>query len=478
MASFGFASQDRRANALFVEAYQLVKEAQEVEKTSYSDAYELYAESLAKLENIISKHSYSKIAVDLIQGNAKLGSYTMEELKNLLNEIEERADAEQDILECAIYVARSIEEDEARANALDNIFEYLFDHKRYEEATDIINEMIKLTTTDHDMQYLLKSKSLILTVQNVEKYIQSEKYEKALSISKEKDKTLTEISEKYLESKQYEKALEFAHRIQTPGRKADALAKIAIGYAKGGQKDRALQLASTIQDIDIRANNKALAVIAEEYAYTNKIEKGLEVANTIKGTQAREKAMAEIAVYLAKDGQDNKAMQILSQLWESSKAEWRYDFEKASLAKSRSEIAVKYSQAGYKQKAFEIIEEALIVANTIEDDWEKHDLLSTLTLAIAQTGEYDKFIDIANEIGYYNHRARIIAKAAIIFAELGKKDKATELLCQSLRIAKSTEDPNSKNEMLLDIAAMHTKISGEKNKCFENLLHEIVMGTQ
>ena len=45
---FGCASPDEKANKLFVEATQLVKKAQEAEKTSYSDALKLYEKALEK----------------------------------------------------------------------------------------------------------------------------------------------------------------------------------------------------------------------------------------------------------------------------------------------------------------------------------------------------------------------------------------------------------------------------------------------
>ncbi len=64
------ASADEKANKLFVEAYQLLKSAQEADKTSYSDAFRLYKEALVKFERIISKYPSSQLAVKLITDEA------------------------------------------------------------------------------------------------------------------------------------------------------------------------------------------------------------------------------------------------------------------------------------------------------------------------------------------------------------------------------------------------------------------------
>ncbi len=56
---------DAGANQLFVEASQLVKSAQEVEQTSYAEAFKLYQAALTKAETITAKYQSSQLAVQL-----------------------------------------------------------------------------------------------------------------------------------------------------------------------------------------------------------------------------------------------------------------------------------------------------------------------------------------------------------------------------------------------------------------------------
>ena len=103
---FGCSSPDEKANKLFVEASQLVKKAQEAEKTSYSDALKLYEKALEKIERIQSKYPSSELAVNLVQDRIKVGSYTIKEIKEtIVPHIEIKAKAEENPLACALFVA-------------------------------------------------------------------------------------------------------------------------------------------------------------------------------------------------------------------------------------------------------------------------------------------------------------------------------------------------------------------------------------
>ena len=104
---FGCSSPNEKANKLYVEASQLVKKAQEVEKRSYSDALKLYKKALGKIERIQSKYPSSELAVKLVQDSRiKVGSYTIKEIKEtIVPYVEIKAKAEENPLACALFVA-------------------------------------------------------------------------------------------------------------------------------------------------------------------------------------------------------------------------------------------------------------------------------------------------------------------------------------------------------------------------------------
>ena len=64
----GCSSPDEKANKLFVEVFEIVRSAQEAEKTSYSDALNLYEKALLKTEGITTKYPSSTMAVRIVSG--------------------------------------------------------------------------------------------------------------------------------------------------------------------------------------------------------------------------------------------------------------------------------------------------------------------------------------------------------------------------------------------------------------------------
>jgi tetratricopeptide (TPR) repeat protein len=86
---------------------------------------------------------------------------------------------------------------------------------------------------------------------------------------------LAEIAGAYAESGQFTQVLETANTIKDESRKAWALVRIAGGYAKAGQKEKAGQI----------------------------LTQALETANTIKDEGPKARALAEIASAYAEAGQ-------------------------------------------------------------------------------------------------------------------------------------------------------------------------------
>jgi tetratricopeptide (TPR) repeat protein len=116
------ADDNAGANRLFVEAFQLVKSAQEAEKTSYVEAFKLYQNALAKVESIPEKYPSSDLAVKIVQGDVKLGSYSLTEFKEVfLPQAKMKAEIEENPLACALFVARTIGNAHDKAEALAEI---------------------------------------------------------------------------------------------------------------------------------------------------------------------------------------------------------------------------------------------------------------------------------------------------------------------------------------------------------------------
>lgn len=103
------AGPEEKAQKLFVETSHLVSLAQEAEQTSCGEALMLYQRALAKAEEITTRYATSLLAGKLRVGEAKIGPYTLTELRDVVvPRAEMKAQAESDPLACALLVANTM----------------------------------------------------------------------------------------------------------------------------------------------------------------------------------------------------------------------------------------------------------------------------------------------------------------------------------------------------------------------------------
>jgi len=301
---FGCSSPNEKANKLYVEASQLVKKAQEVEKKSYSDALKLYKKALGKIERIQSKYPSSELAVKLVQDRIKVGSYTIKEIKEtIVPHIEIKAKAEENPLACALFVAKTIKDADDKSWALADIAAQYAKAGQMNKASEILSQALQVAKTIKDAD--------------------------------DKSWALTGIAAQYAKAGQMNKAseilsqaLQVAKTIKHAYSKSMALADIAAQYAKAGQMNKAseilsqaLQVAKTIKDAYYKS--MALTDIAAQYAKAGQMNKtseilsqALQVAKTIKHAYSKSGALIDIAGEYAKARQrvDDKAKKILHEI--------------------------------------------------------------------------------------------------------------------------------------------------------------------
>src|SRR5262245_29203648 len=80
----GCTGPEEEISKALTEASQLVQTAQEEEQTSYAAARKFYLEALTKAESVISQHPASPLVEKLTWGEARIGPYTLPELKDLV----------------------------------------------------------------------------------------------------------------------------------------------------------------------------------------------------------------------------------------------------------------------------------------------------------------------------------------------------------------------------------------------------------
>ena len=202
---FGCSSPNEKANKLYVEASQLVKKAQEVEKRSYSDALKLYKKALGKIERIQSKYPSSELAVKLVQDRIKVGSYTIKEIKEtIVPHIEIKAKAEENPLACALFVAKTIKDADDKSWALADIAAQYAKAGQMNKASEILSQALQVAKT--------------------------------IVFASNKSSALADIAAQYAKAGQYGEALQVAKTIKHAYYKSRALIDIAGEYAKARQR--------------------------------------------------------------------------------------------------------------------------------------------------------------------------------------------------------------------------------------------------
>lgn len=497
VASLGFVlypnrcRASERAGQILADASQLVSAAQEAERQSYSEALERYEEAVAVLEGITREYPSSPAARKILSGFARAGPYTVRELKErVLPFARLRASAEEDLLFCAMIFAERLESVSEKTQALIKVADAYLQAGQKEKVAGVLSMAFSAAQAIHD-----PSDRARVLVGVAAKAAEAGGYDQALGIAqaiddptwvpraligvaehcaeaKEADKAaeiLTQalqVAEKiedadtrasahsviagtYSEAGLVEQAVQLANAAERPAQKRDALTRIAICCAEKGQSDQALKVAEMIPsgpEKDFAARR-----IAQSLAIEGKCDRALEVAETIQ--QGHPKAIALMAIahkYIEFDEKE-KAEEVLSNALQAAKSiRGEYEIERDVLIEL---IAQLYAQAGYYDRALEIA-----------DPIEVHDRVWAflrIASACAKAGLTDRACEIIPKaIAAAEERllrylcARVCARAGQVYAEAGQPDKARETLSRALRHATQADTPSEKASVIGEIAEL------------------------
>ncbi len=194
---------------------------------------------------------------------------------------------------------------------------------------------------------------------------------------------VAEIALKYAQVGQYDQAFQIATTIRDASSRVGVLTAIARKCAEAGQYEQAFQIATTLEDDSDKA--VALAQIArKELAHTypeggqqgKALEALFDVKEAWQDAHSQDKELAEIALKYAELGQHAKALEIANTI--------EVAFAKAL---TLTEVAGTCAETGYKEKAAQILAQALEVANTIGDTSAKETALAAVGSLYAQAGQ-------------------------------------------------------------------------------------------
>ena len=295
---------------------------------------------------------------------------------------------------------------------LSQIFERYEETGQKERAQTLLSPALQLTQSLSVGSSLVKTNALSSLAgfytkigqksQAAELISQALESEKAIQGAESKAKALTAIAKAYLAVNEFDKAtqilseaLEFSQSVEYTdnNQKAWVLEPIALSYAQAGNYTKAIEVAEKITDAEYYQAT-ALADIANQYAQQGKLRQATQLATTIKMVQVQAKALTDIATTSVKNGNKDGGFEIFSQALKVAQTEPQ-PYNKAALV---SEIVIQYAQAGEPDAAFtgiEAISEPQIKART----------LGYIALQHAKMGQSEKAAQVANQA--FNSVAKI-----------------------------------------------------------------------
>ena len=209
-----------------------------------------------------------------------------------------------------------------------------------------------------------------------------------------------------------------------------------------------------------------LTYIAGKYAEAGQDEKAiellsqpLEMAKTIDDRKRKADALADIASKYAVAGQNEKALELLSQALEIAKA-----LDRDRKPSALSEIAVKFAETGQNEKAIELLSQALEEAMTIDDGMLKAIVFADIAGAYTEVGQNEKALELlpkALEMIKIDGSTIYLAYVAGLYAEAGQ-------FGQALKIANTIEDKDGKARAFTGIAGAYAEV-GQNEKALELL---------
>ena len=247
----------------------------------------------------------------------------------------------------------------------------------------------------------------------------------------------------------------------------DLLEQLGIVYLEMGQYNKVIQVAKSLKVYEPRYSNIGLKHITTRLIQVGQYEKALQIAKLISidgiryifedgsflsqdttSIASESILMSQVALKYAQAGQKAQAEQILVQA-----------LQKAKASDEMAEIALKYVQIGQKSQAQQILVQALQKANTTDE-------MAEIALKYAQVGQKVKALQVLAQASQNAQYPNDIDKVAFKYAQVGQQAKGEQLLAQALQSVKKEKDSKIKNLDLGYIAISYAKL-GQCNQAIE-----------
>lgn len=429
----------------FKQACQEVIAARKMENTSYTSAFKLYKNAVAKLDNITGKYSSSEIALNLFKNQLKIGPYPFLEFKeDIIPRAKLRAEAENNPLDCSFYAVNlldTIQFDDKlklmKATKLAEISTRFSKNWQFRKAASVLTEGKAIVQTIYSDQF--KIGALAEMAQVLGKAGKKNDALKLLNQAKTIAKTMprSELSEALLKIistyciiDQFKSAEDLIIELKSPI-PDDCWSTISQSYAQKGKLRTALKTAEDIKDDNLQA--KTFQVIIAQIAATGRYKKAGKLVSKINplNTAWKVKALADIAFNAGKDGKRDIAVSYFEQAIKTAN-----QFESYELAQKLSVlnyIAYRFIELQDNKNAIQILESNSALAKTMSE-FNRAEAFAEIAIAYGQIGEFEKALQLINSyIPDYlttDIQADTLTRLALQYANNHQYQKAIELAKQ------------------------------------------------
>ncbi len=326
---------------------------------------------------------------------------------------------------------------------------------------------------DEDIDVLSTALRVTETVKNADgfdelsagialRYADREDYDRAVEIADTindpymREKTVADIAVKGSRASHEEYAFELLGSLEDLSHESTAATVIAIDHADAGRYDRAVEIASNLDD-----NTTLLAEIAIKCAAAGDAEKGLQIAETVDDPLHSALALTRIADAEIKAGHNDSASEVLEQALDETN-----DIDSADeRATTRAEIALRFADLGRPEDAAGALAQAMEDAEVAVEPY-KDTAYAEIAVSHAQMKDYDAALQVTEKIDDVYVAANTLTRIAVV--EHGDEERETESL-QLLQdafdllaeeIPESEREESQRSNILSAIAIRYAEFGG------------------
>jgi tetratricopeptide (TPR) repeat protein len=313
----------------------------------------------------------------------------------------------------ALQLANTIQLGYRKASLLDSIVDTLTEAGNYEQALRIAD-----TIADTDE---VKTHKQDAFVNIAYKLASSGKIDLALQVAnrlddRSKARALGAIASSLAKTGQFNQAMQLVETIKNDPLKAVALVRLAENLTEANQLEQVLQEVKKIQDGSME-EEFTISSIAISFAKVGQFDRALQLASSSKSDQVKDNALRSITRSLAQAGQYDRAKKVASTMKEGPDKAMAFVYIAASLAEVGK------------------IADALQVVSSIEDRTPVTDTWFSETLMVlTEERKYNPALQMANTIRDENEKAWTLTELANELIKAGQTELASQAIKPALEI--------------------------------------------